>query len=251
MDKIVIENFSLTYSDGAESLQNINLAIKANSITALIGPAGGGKSTFLRALNRLNDLADVAGVSGRILINGKNVLDPKTPVIELRRTVGIVFARPLPLPMSIYENVIYGLKVAGERRKDVLDATVEKALHQSELWDEVYDRLGDSAFALSGGQQQRLCMARVLALQPEVILLDEPTSALDPISTAKIESSLLELKQKYTIVIAPHNIQQAGRIADDIAFFLQGEVVEFAPGGKIFTNPRDKRTLDYIQGRFG
>ncbi len=251
MDKIVVENFSLTYSDGTESLQNINLKIKANTITALIGPAGGGKSTFLRALNRLNDLADVAKAGGHIFINGNDVLDPRTPVIELRRTVGIVFARPLPLPLTIYENVVFGLQVAGERRKAALDEAMERALHQAQLWDEVYDRLNDSAFAISGGQQQRLCIARVLALQPEIILLDEPTSALDPISTAKIETSLLDLKEKYTIVIAPHNIQQAGRIADDVAFFLQGEVVEFASGEKIFTNPKDKRTLDYVQGRFG
>ncbi|NPV75521.1 MAG: phosphate ABC transporter ATP-binding protein [Anaerolineae bacterium] len=251
MEKIVVENFSLTYSDGAESLQNINLKINEHTITALIGPAGGGKSTFLRAMNRLNDLADVAALSGHLYINGQDVLDPKTNVIQLRRTVGIVFARPLPLPLTIYENVSFGLQAAGERRKAVLDEAVERALRQAQLWDEVYDRLGDSAFAISGGQQQRLCIARVLALQPEIILLDEPTSALDPISTAKIETSLLELKEKYTIVIAPHNIQQAARIADDVAFFLQGEVVEFAPAEKIFTTPKDRRTLDYVQGRFG
>lgn len=251
MDKVIVENFSLTYSDGTESLQNINLKIKANTITALIGPAGGGKSTFLRAMNRLNDLADVATLAGRLFINGQNILDPKINIIQLRRTVGIVFARPLPLPLTIYENIVFGLRVAGERRKEVLDGAVEQALHQAQLWDEVYDRLNDSAFAISGGQQQRLCIARVLALHPEIILLDEPTSALDPISTAKIETSLLELKEKYTIVIAPHNIQQAARIADEVAFFLQGEVVEFAPGEKIFTRPADKRTLDYVQGRFG
>lgn len=251
MDKITVHHFSLTYSDGTESLQNINLNIKANAITALIGPAGGGKSTFLRALNRLNDLADVTHTEGHIYINNMDILDPKTPVIELRRLVGIVFARPLPLPLTIYENVAFGLQVAGERRKAILDEAVERGLRQAQLWDEVYDRLGDSGFAISGGQQQRLCLARVLALQPEIILLDEPTSALDPISTSKIESSLLALKEQYTIVIAPHNIQQAGRIADDVAFFLQGEVVEFDDGITIFTNPKDQRTLDYIQGRFG
>ncbi|MCC6148201.1 MAG: phosphate ABC transporter ATP-binding protein [Anaerolineaceae bacterium] len=251
MNKIVVENFSLTYSDGTESLQNINLKIKANAITALIGPAGGGKSTFLRAMNRLNDLADVATLAGHLFIDGQDVLDPKVNIIQLRRTAGIVFARPMPLPLTIYENIVFGLRVAGERRKEVLDETVEQALRQAQLWDEVYDRLNDSAFAISGGQQQRLCIARVLALHPEIILLDEPTSALDPISTAKIETSLLELKENYTIVIAPHSIQQAARIADDVAFFLQGEVVEFAPGEKIFTRPEDKRTQDYVQGRFG
>lgn len=251
MDKIVVENLTLMYSDGTESLHDINLRIKENAITALIGPAGGGKSTFLRSLNRLNDLADVSGISGRLMVDGIDVLNPKTDVISLRKSVGIVFAKPIPLPMSVYENVAFGLRVAGERRKARLDEVVEQALRQAQLWEEVYDRLEDSGFALSGGQQQRLCMARVLALQPEIILLDEPTSALDPISTAKIESSLLNLKSEYTIIIAPHNIQQAARIADDVAFFLQGEVIEFAPSEKLFTTPQDKRTLDYIQGRFG
>ena len=195
MDKVVIENLSLKYSDGTESLFNINLRIQANKITALIGPSGGGKSTFLRVLNRLNDLADVAEVSGRVLIDGVNILDPDLDVIELRRKVGIVFSRPLPLPLSIYQNISYGLEVAGEKSHSVLDEAVERALNLAELWDEVHDRLNDPAAALSGGQQQRLCLARTLALKPDIIMLDEPTSALDPVSTLKIETSLLELKK--------------------------------------------------------
>jgi phosphate transport system ATP-binding protein len=251
MDKIIVEHLNVTYSDGNESLHDISLCIREKAITTLIGPAGGGKSTFLRVMNRLNDLADVAHMNGRVIINGMNVLDPETDVIQLRRTVGIVFARPLPLPLTIYENIVYGLVSAGEKRKNVLDEAVERALRQAELWDEVYDRLQDSAFAISGGQQQRLCLARILALQPEVILLDEPTSALDPISTAKIENSIQELKSDYTIIVAPHNTQQAARIADDVAFFLQGELVEFAPSAEIFTRPKDSRTQEYIEGRFG
>ena len=217
----------------------------------LFGPAGGGKSTLLRVLNRLNDLADVVELSGKVLINGENILDPACNAIQLRRKVGMVFSRPVPLPLTIYQNVSYGLEVAGERRKPKLDEAVEQALRQAMLWDEVYDRLNDPANSLSGGQQQRLCLARVLALEPEVILLDEPTSALDPIATARIESSLQTLKEQYTIIIAPHNTQQAARVADYAAFFLQGELVEFDEGKKLFFNPKDKRTQDYIQGRFG
>ncbi len=251
MHKIVVEHFSLTYSDGTESLVDVNLRLRANAITALIGPAGGGKSTFLRALNRLNDLVDVRRSGGSIHIDGQDVFDSRTDVSALRRKVGIVFSRPTPLPMSIYENVAFGLRTAGEQGRSALDAAVEQALQQAELWDEVYDRLGDSGFALSGGQQQRLCIARVLALQPEIILLDEPTSALDPVSTARIETLLLDLKERLTVVIVPHSIQQATRIADDVAFFLQGEVVEFAPAKVLFLTPKDRRTQDYIQGRFG
>jgi phosphate transport system ATP-binding protein len=251
MDKIIAENLKLRYSDGTESLRGISLTIQANTITALIGPAGGGKSTFLRVLNRLNDLADVVELSGKVLINGENILDPACNTIQLRRRVGMVFSRPLPLPLTIYQNVSYGLEVAGERRGPKLDAAVEQALRQAQLWDEVYDRLNDPANSLSGGQQQRLCIARVLALQPEIILLDEPTSALDPIATARIETSLQTLKEQYTILIAPHNTQQAARVGDFVAFFLQGELVEYDEGKKLFFNPKDKRTLDYIQGRFG
>lgn len=250
-EKIIVENLGLKYSDGTESLFGINLRIQANKITALIGPAGGGKSTFLRTLNRLNDLADVAEVSGKVLIDGVDVLDPETDVIALRRKVGIVFSRPLPLPLSIYKNISYGLEVAGEKKREVLDEAVERALHLAQLWEEVNDRLDDPAAALSGGQQQRLCLARTLALKPEIILLDEPTSALDPISTLKIEDSLDELKKDYTIIIAPHNTQQAARVADMVAFFLQGEVIEYDTAAKIYTQPQDSRTQDYITGKFG
>jgi phosphate transport system ATP-binding protein len=251
MNKILIEDLSLSYSDGAESLKHINLSIPANQITVLFGPAGGGKSTLLRVLNRLNDLADVATLSGRVMMNGINILDTSTDVIELRRKVAMVFSRPVALPLSIYDNVSYGLVMADERRKNVLDEAVEKALRQAVLWDEVYDRLNTPGSALSGGQQQRLCLARSLALNPEVILLDEPTSALDPVSTSKIESLLQELKSSYTIVLAPHNTQQAARMADTAAFFLQGELVEVADGEIMFTRPTDKRSQEYIQGRFG
>ena len=251
MAKIDIENFSLRYADGTESLRNITMGIEANAITVLFGPAGGGKSTLLRALNRLNDLTEISAVSGKILFNGQNVLDPQTNVIELRRKIGIVFARPIPLPLTIYQNVSYGLELAGERNRKRLDEAVEHALRQAELWDEVNDRLSDPANSLSGGQQQRLCLARSLALQPEVILLDEPTSALDPIATAKIETSLQELKKTYTIVLAPHNTQQSARTADYAAFFLVGELVEYGTREQVFAFPKDKRTQDYIEGRFG
>lgn len=251
MDKICIENLTVTYQDGLESLRNISFAIPANAVTVLFGPAGGGKSTLLRVLDRLIDLSDVAEISGRVMFNGQNILDPTVDVVELRRKIGIVFSRPVSLPLSIYDNVSFGLQMAGERRKDRLDAAVERALRQAILWDEVYDRLRDPGNALSGGQQQRLCLARVLALEPDVILLDEPTSALDPIATARIENLLNELAQQYTIVLAPHNVQQSARMADYAAFFLQGELVEFADGKQIFLNPQDKRTGDYIQGRFG
>jgi phosphate transport system ATP-binding protein len=251
MHKIEIENLSLSYSDGTESLKGITMGIEANAITVLFGPAGGGKSTLLRMLNRLNDLADVTLVKGKVLFNGINVLDPQVDVIELRRKIGVVFSRPTPLPLTIFGNVSYGLELAGERRKARLNEAVERSLRQTALWDEVYDRLDAPAMALSGGQQQRLCLARTLALQPEVILLDEPMSALDPVTTARIESTLQDLKQEYTIILAPHNTQQAARTADYAAFFLQGELIEFAPGKQMFTNPSDPRTNDYISGRFG
>jgi len=251
MDKIIIEHLSVRYSDGAESLKDINLNIPANAVTVLFGPAGGGKSTLLRTLNRLNDLADVAELSGRVLLNGMNLLDSSVNVIELRRKIGIVFSRPVPLPMTIYENVGYGPTISGERRNSRMDQTVEHALKQAMLWDEVYDRLNDPAIRLSGGQQQRLCIARALALEPEVLLLDEPTSALDPVSTAKIEGLLAELSQRITIILAPHNTQQAARMADYAAFFLQGELIEFGEGKTLFYSPKDKRTQQYIEGRFG
>jgi phosphate transport system ATP-binding protein len=251
MKKFIVSDLSVRYSDQNESLRHIHLEIEANTITVLFGPAGGGKSTFLRVLNRLNDLADVEEMTGEVLFNGKNILSPDINPIELRRKIGMVFSRPVPLPLSVYENVAYGLLMAGERDRKKLDFAVEEALKNAVLWDEVYDRLKASAYTLSGGQQQRLCLARVLALEPEVIMLDEPTSALDPVSTSKIESLLTELKQKYTIILAPHNIQQAARMADYAAFFLMGEIIEFGIGKELFLNPKEKRTQDYITGRFG
>lgn len=249
--KIRITDLSVHYSDGTESLHEISLDIYANQINVLFGPAGGGKSTLLRTLNRLNDLADVREQSGEILLDGENILSPDCDVIQLRRRLGIVFARPVPLPMTIRDNVIYGLRLAGIKDKAQLDATVERALKQAVLWDEVADRLGDSGYDLSGGQQQRLCLARSLALRPEVIMLDEPTSGLDPISTYKVEQTLHELKSEYTIILVPHSLQQAARIADWSAFFLQGELIEWDTGNRIFTNPQNSRTEDYITGRFG
>ena len=251
MDKIIIDHFSIRYSDGQESLRDVNLTIQSNEITVLFGPAGGGKSTLLRSINRLNDMADVAKFTGQILLNGENILDPKVNATDLRRKVGIVFSRPVPLPLTIYQNVSYPLELMGERRKKTLDEAVERALRQAALWDEVSDRLTDPATAISGGQQQRLCLARVLALEPEVIMLDEPTSALDPITTAKIEALMQDLKEQYTIIWVPHNIQQAARMADHAAFFLQGALVEFGQGKSLFVKPVEKQTQEYITGRFG
>jgi phosphate transport system ATP-binding protein len=256
MDKFIIEDLCIRYSDGAESLKNVSMRIPSNSITVIFGPAGGGKSTLLRVLNRLNDLADVVHVSGKAQIldekgNALDILHPQTDVTALRRRVSMVFARPIVLPMSIRENLTYGLKTAGEHNKERLEEAVERSLKQAALWDEVKDRLDTPAAALSGGQQQRLCLSRSLALEPEVILLDEPTSGLDPISTSKVEASLQELKQNYTIIMAPHSVQQAARMADQAAFFLQGELIEYAPSKVIFLTPQDKRTEDYIEGRFG
>lgn len=251
MVKIAVEQLSVRYSDQTESLRDVSLDIVSNAVNVLFGPSGGGKSTLLRTINRLNDLAEVELVRGRVLFNGVNILDPKVNVSELRRKIGMVFSRPMPLPLSIYDNVAYGLTVAGVRRKAVLDDAVEKALRQAALWEEVYDRLRAPAHAVSGGQQQRLSIARVLALQPEVILLDEPTSALDPVSTTRIENLLQELKQEITIVLVPHNAQQAARMADYAAFFLQGELVEYGLRKDIFITPRDRRTQDYVEGRFG
>ena len=251
MNKIVIEHLSLQYADGTESLRDISLDIREHAITVLFGPAGGGKSSLLRCLNRLNDLTEIRQLSGRILIDGENILDPKTDVIALRRKVGMVFARPVVLPLTIRQNLTYGLELAGEKRKSRLDDAVERSLMLAAIWDEVKDRLEDPAIALSGGQQQRICLARVLALQPEIILLDEPTSGLDPISTGKVEAALQELKKDYTIVLVPHSVQQAGRAADYAAFFLQGELVEYDEGTDIFTKPKIKKTEDYVTGRFG
>ncbi len=251
VDKIVIQNLSLQYTDGTESLRNVSLNIPANAITVLFGPAGGGKSSLLRCLNRLNDLTEVKTLAGKILLEGENILDPKTDVIALRRKVGMVFARPVVLPLSIRGNMTYGLELAGEKRKSRLDEAVARGLKLAALWEEVKDRLDDPAIALSGGQQQRLCLARVLALQPEVILLDEPTSGLDPISTGKVETALQQLKEEYTVILVPHSVQQAARVSDYAAFFLQGELVEAAEGKELFTHPKVKRTEDYVEGKFG
>jgi len=254
--KIITENLVLQYSDGTESLKNITLNIPRHAISVLFGPAGGGKSTYLRVLNRLNDLASVNEMSGRAILFTKdgqplNLLHPDIDITALRRRVGMVFARPVVLPMSIKENLTYGLQVAGERNRSRLNQAVERSLTQAALWDEVKDRLDDPAVDLSGGQQQRLCIARSLALEPEVLLLDEPTSGLDPISTGKVEASLQELKKDYTIILVPHSVQQAARTADYAAFFLQGELVEYAVGHEMFTKPKNQRTADYIEGRFG
>jgi len=251
MDKIILDKFSLSYSDGTESLHQVSLAIPEKQITVLFGPAGGGKSTLLRALNRLNDLTDVRQQSGRILLDGVDIYASGVDVAALRRKVSMVFATPVVLPFSIQRNVLFGLELAGEASPKRLKEALERSLVQAALWDEISDRLDEPAVALSGGQQQRLCLARSLALQPEVILLDEPTSGLDPISTSKVENSLQELKRDYTIVLVPHSVQQAARTADMAAFFLQGELVESAPGKALFTNPRDQRTQDYVEGRFG
>ncbi len=248
--KIRIEDVSYAY-DGKSALRDVTLDVPANTVTVFFGPAGGGKTTLLRLINRLNDLVDGTQMSGRILLDGQDVYAPEANVPSLRRRVGMVFALPLPLPGAIRENVVYGPELAGVRDKTRLDEIVARSLTQAALWDEVKDRLNDPASALSGGQQQRLCIARSLALEPDVLLLDEPTSGLDPISTGKVEESLYELKQNYTIIIVPHSIQQAARVADSAAFFLMGELVEYRPGNEIFTTPRDKRTDDYITGRFG
>ncbi len=249
--KIRLEHLTFKYADGTEGLHDVSLNIYPNEITALFGPAGGGKSTLLRLLNRLNDLVAGARLSGRVLIDGQDIYAPEVDVIALRRRVGIVFAQPVPLPMSIRQNIEYGLRLAGVRDRARLQQALERSLQQAALWDEVKDRLDEPGLSLSGGQQQRLCLARVLALEPEIILLDEPTSGLDPISTAKVEQSLQELKASYTIVIAPHNIQQTARVADHAAFLLQGQLIEDGPGKLLFTTPRHPKTEDYITGRFG
>ena len=248
--KIRIEDVTYAYGDN-EALRQVTLNVPARAITVLFGPAGGGKTTVLRLINRLNDLVDNTTMTGKIYLAGEDIYAPGVDLPALRRRVGMVFALPLPLPGTIYENVTYGPRLAGERNTARLDEIVERSLTQAALWDEVRDRLHASAFALSGGQQQRLCIARSLALEPEVLLLDEPTSGLDPISTAKVEQSLFELKQQYTIVLVPHSIQQAGRVADYAAFFLMGEMIEAGPGRQIFTAPQRKQTQDYITGRFG
>lgn len=246
-----IENVYYTYADGTEALSNISLEIKRNEIFVLFGPARSGKSTLLRLLNRLSDLDEGAQHQGTILFNGSEIFQRGTNVSALRRAISMVFAIPTPLPGSIYENLVYGLMMAGIRDKDELERRVVRSLQQAALWDEVQDRLHSSAFALSGGQKQRLCMARSLALEPEVILLDNPTSGLDPLSTATVEESLYELKERYTIIMVPHSVQQAARVADRAAFLLDGELVEIDVADKLFMQPKEQRTEDYITGRFG
>lgn len=238
------------YYDDFKALKNINLEIEPNGITALIGPSGCGKSTFLRTLNRMNDLIEGAKVDGEINLDDVDIYN-NIDVINLRRRVGMVFQKPNPFPMSIYDNVAYGPRAHGIKKKSELDEIVERSLRQAAIWDEVKDRLGDNALSMSGGQQQRLCIARALAVEPEVLLMDEPTSALDPIATLKIEELAIELKKEYTIVIVTHSMQQAGRISDNTAFFLMGELIEYGKTTKLFSNPQEKQTEDYITGRFG
>jgi phosphate transport system ATP-binding protein len=247
---IQIRNLSLRYGDKT-ALSAIDLEIPERRVTAFIGPSGCGKSTLLRCLNRMNDLVDDVEVRGQILLDGVDIYDRRTDVVALRRRVGMVFQKSNPFPKSIYENVAYGLRIAGTRRKDVLDAAVEQSLRGAALWDEVKDRLGDSALALSGGQQQRLCIARAIAIEPEVILMDGPCSALDPIATTKVESLIHELAGRYTIVIVTHNMQQAARVSDRTAFLYLGKLIEVGPTEKIFTTPEKRETEDYITGRFG
>jgi len=249
MSIIETKNLNLYYGN-THALKNINLNIQENAVTALIGPSGCGKSTFLRTLNRMNDLIDSVKIEGEVIYEGKNIYTDYD-VIELRKKIGMVFQRPNPFPMSIYDNIAYGPRIHGITNKGKLDEIVERSLKGAALWEEVKDRIKKSALGLSGGQQQRLCIARVLAVEPNVLLMDEPTSALDPISTGKVEELMDELKKKYTVVIVTHNMQQAGRISDHTAFFLTGEVVEFNKTEDIFYKPRDKRTEDYITGRFG
>ena len=247
--KLSIKNLDLFYGDN-QALKDINIDIKENKVTALIGPSGCGKSTFLRTLNRMNDLIENVTIKGKIEVDGE-VIYQTEDVIKLRTKVGMVFQKPNPFPMSIYDNIAYGPRIHGIRDKKILDKIVEESLRGAAIWDEVKDRLKTSALGLSGGQQQRICIARAIAMKPEVILMDEPTSALDPISTSKVEELIEELKKDYTIVIVTHNMQQAARISDDTAFFLNGVLVEYSETKDMFTAPKDKRTEDYITGRFG
>lgn len=247
---IKIENFSLWYGE-TQALKNIDLGVSDNEITALIGPSGCGKSTCLKSINRMNDLIPTVKTQGDIKYNGTSVFKKDLDVNELRRDIGMVFQKPNPFPMSIYDNVAYGPRTHGIKNKSRLDEIVERSLKSAAIWDEVKDRLKKNALGLSGGQQQRLCIARALAVEPKVLLMDEPTSALDPISTFKIEELVLKLKEKYTIIIVTHNMQQAARISDNTAFFLLGELVEFGKTSMMFSNPNDARTEEYISGKFG
>ncbi len=249
--EIEIKNLNFYYGGKYQALKNINLQIYKNKVTALIGPSGCGKTTLLRCINRIHDLYPGNRYEGEIIFQGKNILSKDIDLIELRSKIGMVFQKPTPFPMSIFDNVAYGLKLKGIKNKKELQERVEKALKEAALWEEVKDKLNQSALGLSGGQQQRLCIARAIAVEPEVLLFDEPTSALDPISTGKIEDLIVQLKSKITIVIVTHNMQQAARISDFTAFMYLGEIIEFGPTEKIFTNPEKKLTEDYITGRFG
>ncbi|MED4400938.1 phosphate ABC transporter ATP-binding protein PstB [Metabacillus fastidiosus] len=253
IDKNIVyktDNLNLWYGKD-QALKNINLDVYENEVTAIIGPSGCGKSTYIKTLNRMVELIPVVRTSGQILYRGRNIFEKSYGVEELRTQVGMVFQKPNPFPKSIYENIAYGPRIHGIRDRKILDEVVEKSLRGAAIWDEVKDRLKENAYGLSGGQQQRLCIARCLAIEPDVILMDEPTSALDPISTLKIEELIQELKENYSIVIVTHNMQQAARISDRTAFFLSGEVVEYSDTDRLFSNPADKRTEDYITGRFG
>lgn len=248
--KVKVENLNLYYGEN-HALKDVNMDIQENAVTAFIGPSGCGKSTFLKTLNHMNDLVDGVRIDGKVLLDGEDIYDPSVDTTILRKKVGMVFQQPNPFPMSIYDNIAYGPRVHGIRDKKRLDQIVEESLRGAAIFDEVKDRLKKSAMGLSGGQQQRICIARALAVQPEVLLMDEPTSALDPISTAKIEELMEDLKKKYTVIVVTHNMQQATRVSDQTAFFLVGEMVEFGDTKQIFSYPQDKRTEDYITGRFG
>ena len=249
-NKIQVNKLKLFYGEHL-ALNKVSINVAKNSVLALIGPSGCGKSTFLKTLNRMNDLIDGVRIEGDVLLDGEDIFAPDVDVVHLRKRVGMVFQRPNPFPMSIYDNIAYGPRIHGQKNKAVLDELVERSLVGAALWDEIKDRLKTSAMSLSGGQQQRLCIARLLAVEPEVLLMDEPCSALDPISTMKIEELVTELKKDYTIVMVTHNMQQAARVSDSTAFFLMGEMVEQDKTDTVFTRPRDKRTEDYITGRFG
>ncbi|OFX80055.1 MAG: phosphate ABC transporter ATP-binding protein [Bacteroidetes bacterium GWE2_29_8] len=248
--KVITKNVNLFYGD-FQALKDINLEMEMNTVTALIGPSGCGKSTYLRLFNRMNDLIDNVKITGEVLIDGQNIYDKSTQVDELRKKIGMVFQKPNPFPKSIFENVAFGLRINGINDKIYIEETVKNSLIQAALWDEVKDKLKKSAFELSGGQQQRLCIARTLAIQPSIVLMDEPASALDPISTAKIEDLIYDLKKKYTIIIVTHNMQQAARISDKTAFFYMGELIEYDKTSKIFTKPEKEQTQNYVTGRFG
>lgn len=249
-ERLKVNNFNFYYGN-FQALRNINMDIHENKVTALIGPSGCGKSTFLRSINRMNDLIDTAKYEGEILLDGEDIFSKNYDIVTLRKKVGMVFQRPNPFPKTIFENIVYGPKLHGEKNRDALMETVEKSLKAVALWNEVKDKLHKSALGLSGGQQQRLCIARAIAVKPEILLMDEPTSALDPISTAKIEELVKELQEKYTIIIVTHNMQQAARISQYTGFFYNGVLEEFNPTKKVFTNPDSRKTEDYITGKFG